>query len=248
MLNSAVMDHRIDVNSAGAASPSRRPLRSYYLVWIVLALALVLDLGLGWWLYLYKPAPPEPAPAGVQTFTHPEAAPSFNLTDQNGLPYSEDRLQGKWTIMMFGYTHCPDFCPTTLTALNRFYHRLNGSDPRLAADTQVLFVSVDPFRDTQPVLADFIGHFNAKFIAATGAPEQLQRLTLPLGASYGYADPASGEPLNGILQRPLKPYGVNHSAGLYVFDAQARNVALLLPPFDIERLDSVYHYLRKRDD
>jgi protein SCO1/2 len=244
MLHFAAMKHGTEVSDAAPAP--RRPLRVYYLVWIVLALALLLDLGLGWWLYEYRPAPSPPDPPGVQSFARPDPAPAFSLTDQNGQAFTTDRLRGKWTVMLFGYTHCPDFCPTTLTALNSFYGRLNAEDPGFAADTQVVFVSVDPFRDTVPVLADYIRHFNPAFIAATGTPAELQHLTRPLGASYDYADPASGRPLGDLTRPPSQDYTVDHAAGLYLFDARARNVAWILPPHTPERLYSVYQLLRKR--
>jgi protein SCO1/2 len=217
-------------------------------VWIVLALALLLDLGLGWWLYEYRPAVPPSDPPGVQSFARSDPAPDFSLTDQHGQAFTQDRLRGKWTVMLFGYTHCPDFCPTTLTALDGFYRRLSEEDPDLAADTQMLFVSVDPFRDTVPVLADYIRHFNPSFIAVTGTPAELQRLTRPLGASYDYADHAGGQPLSDLTRPSSQDYGVDHAAGLYLFDAGARNVAWILPPHTSERLYSVYQFLRRRYD
>ena len=239
------MKNMLDSSADDAHANRRRPLRSYHLAWAVLALAVILDIALGYWLYQKKPSN-QPDPPGVQTLAQPEAAPAFILMDQNLKAFTQTQLLGKWTIMLFGYTHCPDFCPTTLAALNNAYRRLERSDAGLAASTQVVFVSVDPFRDSAPVLADFVRHFNPLFIGATGPPAQLQRLTQPLGASYDYADPVSGGPLGSTLQQPLQKYSVNHSSGFYIFDAKARMVAWVLPPHTADRIVSVYKFIRGR--
>jgi len=244
MVESADMTYGTGVH--GSATPgSRRPLR---LVWLILGLALLLDIGLGWRLYQSQASPPPSDPPGVRTFAPPEPAPYFQLADQNGQPFTQESLKGHWTLMLFGYTNCPDFCPTTLAALNNLYHRLKISAPKLAADTQVVFVSVDPFRDTRPVLGAFVAQFNPRFVAATGAPEQLRRLTTPLGAAYDYADLVSGEPLNDGSRRPLQAYAVDHAAGLYIFDPHANNVAWILPPHTPERLATAYQFIRRNYD
>lgn len=244
MLQSAAMKHGTDAPAA-AAPAAPRPLRYSYTVWIILSLAVALDLALGVWLFLYR-SPASADPPGVQTFDRPQAAPDFRLTDQNGQPFTQADLRGHWTVLLFGYTHCPDFCPTTLAALNSFHHRLESDDPPLAADTRIAFVSVDPYRDTPPVLTSFITHFNPRFTAATGTPKELRQLTAPLGASYDYASPLTGEALSDGSRQPLQDYTVNHAAGLYVFDPQARNVAWVLPPHSAARLDAVYHFIRER--
>ncbi len=240
------MKDTLDSPSYGAPpSRQRRPLRSYYLAWIILGLAIVLDIALGYWLYVKKTSS-QPDPPGVQTLAQPEAAPAFMLADQDLRPFTQTQLLGKWTILFFGYTHCPDFCPTTLTALNNAYRRLEQNDAGLAASTQVVFVSVDPFRDSPPVLAEFVRHFNQRFIGATGAPTQLHRLIQPLGASYDYSDPVSGDPIGDTLQQPQQKYTVNHGAGFYIFDDKARVVAWVLPPHTSDRIVSVYKFIRGR--
>ena len=224
---------------------NRHSLRNYYIVWAGLGVAVLLVVALGYWNYNRTPALP-PDPPGVQTLVHPEAAPAFTLVNQDDKPFTQAQLLGKWTILFFGYTHCPDFCPTTLTALNIAYHHLERDDPKLVANTQVVFVSVDPFRDSPPVLADFVKHFNPRFIGTTGPPAQLHRLIQPLGASYDYADPVTGDPLGDTTQQPKQEYTVNHSSGFYVFDDRARVVAWVLPPHTADRIVSVYKFIRRR--
>jgi protein SCO1 len=221
----------------------RRLLNLYHLIWLGLGVAVLAVIAGGYWFYWHKAARP-PDPPGVQSVVPPEKLPTFNLADEHGKPFTQAQMLGKWTIMFFGYTHCPDFCPTTLAGLNSAYQRLERQAPRLAASTQVVFVSVDPFRDTPPVLGDFVSHFNKDFIGATGPPAQLHRLTEPLGASYDYSDPSSRALLPDTA-RPAQPdYVVDHSSGLYIFDGKARLAAWVLPPHTAERIVSVYKYIR----
>jgi protein SCO1/2 len=223
----------------------RRLLDLYRVIWMGLALTVFAVIGAGYWIYHQKVTRPSDPP-GVQTLVPPEVAPDFNLTDQLGRPFSQTRLLGRWTIMFFGYSHCPDFCPTSLAALNRAYRRLERDLPKIAATTQVVFVSVDPFRDSPPILAEYVGHFNARFIGVTGPPAQLQRLTQPLGASYDYADPRTGVPFVDPMRRPQGDYTVDHGSGFYIFDDRARIVAWILPPHTADRIVSVYTHIRSQ--
>ena len=222
----------------------RRLLRLYHLIWMGLGLSVVAVIASAYWFYLNK-ATRAPDPPGVQSVVPPEKAPSFNLTDQHGIPFSQDQLLGKWTIMFFGYTHCPDFCPTTMAGLNGAYHHLEREAPQLAANTQVVFVSVDPFRDTPALLGDFVSHFNKDFIGVTGPPAQLQRLSNPLGASYDYSDPDSHALLPDTRKPVRQDYVVDHSSGLYIFDNEAQLVAWVLPPHTAARIVSVYTHIRR---
>jgi protein SCO1/2 len=233
-----------DTVNSSQTDNTRRPLRSYYLTWTGLGAAVVVAASLGYWNY-NRGHVQAPDPPGVQMQANPEAAPTFRLVDQHQQRFTQAQLLGKWTIMFFGYTHCPDFCPTTLSALNSAIHRLEREDTHLAANTQVVFVSVDPFRDSPPVLADFINHFNPNFIGATGPPAQLHLLTDALGASYDYADPVSGDPIGDTMQQPQQKYTVDHGSGFYIFDDHALTVAWVLPPHTTDRIVSVYKTIRK---
>ena len=225
-------------------SNQRHPGLIYHLIGVVLGVAMI---GGGVGLYEYRTARP-PDPPGVQSVFPPEKVPSFALEDQNGKPFTLDRLRGKWTIMFFGYTHCPDFCPTTLTGLNGAFHRLEREAPRLAATTQVVFVSVDPFRDTPRVLSEFVAHFNKHFIGVTGPATQLHRLADPLGASYDYSDPVSHAIFPDSVRPGIKEYVVDHSSGLYIFDDKARAAAWVLPPHSPTRIVSVYTHIRRLNE
>ncbi len=172
--------------------------------------------------------------------------PSLHLEDQFGRPFTQTRLRGRWTLLFLGYTHCPDYCPATLLTLDRAARELGRRDPALAERLQVVFVSVDPFRDTRGALADYIAHFNPTFLAATGAPADLKRLALQLGANYRYTDTASGRAIHDVRRRPAGDYAVNHDAGLFVFDARAHFFERLDPPLDGARVEALLARIQKR--
>ena len=165
--------------------------------------------------------------------------PRFSLEDQYGKPYTQDHMRGKWSMLYFGYTHCADFCPTTLMALRNAYQRMIQEHPNLESRLQIIFVSVDPFRDTPEVLSDYVSYFNPKFVAATGDPAELYRLTMLLGTDYSYVDSATGRELHDTQHQPARDYLVTHGAGVYVFDDRARLVTWAEPPHVPARIVSM---------
>lgn len=126
----------------------------------------------------------------------------LTLTDHNGQLRNMSDFTGKVVVLFFGYTHCPDVCPTTMNDLKQTM-RLLGSK---SDDVQVLFVTVDPERDTQEVLAQFVPHFDKRFIGLRGS---LQEVAENMGSYKIFASKVKAEGGN---------YSVDHSAGLYVFD------------------------------
>jgi protein SCO1/2 len=156
--------------------------------------------------------------------------PAFNLIDQHGKPITQQEMQGKWTIMFFGYTHCPDYCPTTLMTLKVALRRLRQEDPNLGDRIQVIFVSVDPFRDTPAVLADYVSYFDPRFIGASGSPQELKHFTELLGVTYDYENAVSGASLDDTARRPPGDYVVDHSADIYIFDDHTRLLTWVAPP------------------
>ncbi|HEY5603734.1 MAG TPA: SCO family protein [Gammaproteobacteria bacterium] len=153
----------------------------------------------------------------------PIAVPEFNLVDQQNLPFDTQRLQGAWTFMFFGYTHCPDICPITLTELGAAANRLNDlQTPQ--RKIQYVFISVDPERDTHEVLADYVRYFGAQFIAATGMVSNLKQLTEPLGVKFERGVGSTTE------------YLVDHSSSLLLIDPQARYFARFRAPHYSEEI------------
>lgn len=200
----------------------------------------------GYRMFLQSPAPlADEAPLpGVMVHSSAQSVPAFALLDGRGVPFSENDLRGQWTIVAFGYTQCPDFCPTTLADMARFFDRLVnvGGTP----DTRFAFISTDPFRDTPQHLSSYVSYFSKDFLVLTGEPRELHRLLDWLGMPHGYGDPRTGLAVGDLLHPPATDdYVVDHYSGLLVIDPAARLVASILPPFDTERMDQAYSAIRK---
>jgi len=106
-------------------------------------------------------------------------APDFNLIDQDGLPISLKRFRGKVVLIEWGYTNCPDVCPVTLSKLKKVMEELGNR----SADVQVLFITVDPERDTPERLKKYIPYFNKDFIGVTGTPEGIKKTARDYGVT-----------------------------------------------------------------
>ena len=156
--------------------------------------------------------------ADLETITllsgEPRALPEFELTDHNGRSVDKRRLQGRWNLMFFGYTHCPDICPTTLADLSQVYASIE--DPAIREALGVYFVSVDPARDDRETLAEYIGYFESAFNAASGSPQALESLTRALGVKFTIAQAA---PENDN-------YNVSHSGFVVLVDPGVRHAGL----------------------
>jgi protein SCO1/2 len=148
-----------------------------------------------------------------------EIAP-FLLTDHKGQAFTKETLKGRWTLLFFGYTSCPDVCPATLAVITQASRLLE--EPSSQVRPRVVFVSVDPERDTPQRLAEYVAYFSPDFIGATGSEAQLQALTRPLGIAY----------LRSSLTAPGGGYLVDHSATILMLDPQGRLRALTSPPHD----------------
>lgn len=134
-------------------------------------------------------------------------AKSFNLTDHTGKPRTLEDFKGKVVALFFGYTHCPDVCPTTMADLKQSM-KLLGED---ADQVQVLFVTLDPARDTQELLAQYVPGFDARFIGLYGTPEQTAAFTKEFKI---YASKVENSGKSG--------YSIDHSAGLYIYDKDGK--------------------------
>lgn len=171
-------------------------------------------------LYLAIPGPSRTIPPELGRILLPEAREltPFSLTDMDNRVFDLERLKGKWSLVFFGYTHCPDICPTTLSTLKSTARQLqqNGGD---LSDIQFVFISVDPKRDSPEHLKQYIAYFHPDFIGATGDKADIDRLARQLGAIYMFDGDTAGE-----------DYIVNHSASILLVDPQARWVGRFNPP------------------
>lgn len=146
----------------------------------------------------------------ASVFPTARALNPFELETVTGDTFDQDSLKGHWTLLFFGFTNCPDICPDTLARLGQSMDALRlmkkGGLP------QVVFVSVDPARDTPDSLAEYVAWFDETFIAATGTDESLKALTQQLGVIFVRDTP---NPQTGY-------YNVDHSAAVMIIDPQGR--------------------------
>lgn len=187
---------------------------------LILVAAFAAALGL-WFGARMLDRPDQPALRSALLYPAPRALPDFSLLRSDGKPLTLADWKKHWTVAFFGFTNCPDVCPTTLATFKQVWKRL---DPATRERVRFDFVSVDPARDTPELLARYVGYFSPDFVAATGTDEQLTRLTRALGLLY-----ARGEPKNGT-------YSVDHSASAVLIDPQGRQAGLFRPPFDAEAI------------
>jgi len=142
----------------------------------------------------------------ITLFPDPKPLTAFALTDDKNRVFDLASLKGKWSFLFFGFTHCPDVCPTTLVEMAQVVKELGTDGSRV----QVLFVTVDPERDTQQVLKRYVPSFNPAFLGLYGDAEATAR--------------AAKEFKVYIQKQPAKDghYSVDHSAGTYVLDREGR--------------------------
>ncbi len=150
-------------------------------------------VGLGW---LGRDGGPAPGGPAIST---------FRLVDQNGVEVTERVMLGRPAVVFFGFTYCPDICPTTLASMTALLGRLGGDADKLG----VFFVSVDPERDTPALLKTYLASFDPRIRALTGSDERLRALTRSLGVHY--ARVGTGD-----------SYSVDHTASVFLLDAEGR--------------------------
>jgi protein SCO1/2 len=170
------------------------------------------------------------APAGT-VLNPPRPVEQVKLIDQHGAPITAASLAGRWTVLFFGFTHCPDVCPTTLARLAGVQRRLPEA---LRPQVRFMLVSVDPMRDTPQRLAEYVGQFGQDFVGATAPLGELAPLLKELGVSYAYTAQEHGEHAGhtGHHGHDTPAYTVTHSETLYVLDPQARLYAVFTDPKD----------------
>jgi protein SCO1/2 len=157
----------------------------------------------------------QPAVPGLESGTalpQPRVLKPFELVDTNGAPASPASLAGHPTLVFFGFTHCPDVCPSTLALL------ANVQKQAGVPGLKVALISVDPERDTPEQVGRYISSFSGDFIGLTGAPPGISAVTKSFGVAASRVDLGGGN------------YTMDHSATVFALDSNARIVAVFTPP------------------
>ncbi|NQD36920.1 SCO family protein [Permianibacter sp. IMCC34836] len=181
----------------------------------LLVLVIVLAAVTGSWLLKPLFSKPEPLQlSSGQLYPEPKPLAPFALIDQNGQPFTNERLVGKWTFIFFGYTTCPDICPTTLSVFAQFLKQLPAE---LKADTQVIFATVDPARDTVEQLQRYLPFFHPDLIGLTGLPMATDGFARDLGVAYA------------VVAQDGGGYLMDHSVRVFLVNPNGERFALFAP-------------------
>ena len=176
------------------------------LLWVVVGLAAI-----GTATFLWRqagPSEPQVAEGSIVSFGGP-----FTLTGTDGRPFASSKLNGKPAAIFFGFTHCPDVCPTTLARLAKLRRQLGKGDDALS----IVFVSVDPERDTPAEIGNYLTLFDTPVVGLTGTPAQIEQVK----KQYGIFSQKVDQPGGG--------YSVDHTATVLLLDRNGQFVATLSP-------------------
>jgi protein SCO1/2 len=158
----------------------------------------------------------------VKLFEQPRELPAYTLRQSDGTQQVPGELKGHWTLVFLGFTHCPDICPTTLAELAQAQKQWMALPD--ATRPRVLFVSVDPDRDTPDRIGEYAHAFHRDTLAATADIPALEAFARSLSLVFMKAPAPDG--------MPADQYSVDHSAALAVLDPQGRMAGVLQPPLD----------------
>lgn len=163
---------------------------------------------------------PRGMPQHATILPQPTALPQFRLRDQNGADFGKESFKNRWSLIFFGFTHCPDICPATLQQLavarSRVLQESESTFPN------VVLISVDPERDTPEVLAEYVGHFGDGITGVTGPLDELRKLTSSLGIFFAKSFRENGD------------YSVDHSAVVIIINKSAEFHGLFSAPHKVD--------------
>ena len=167
---------------------------------------------------------------GLYLLQTPRNFGEINLTHHTGHPIPRDRVEGRWSLVLFGFTYCPDICPPTMAFLNEFVARLEAGE---VADTQVVLVSVDPARDTVDQMATYVPYFNPDFIGVTGEFLDIHRFATALNT-----------PFRRVPGQDDDSYVVDHSANVVLINPRGDYHGFFKAPLDLEKMTVTYRSAR----
>ena len=215
---------------------------------VSLAAFLVFDVLLAYWLITLFQARDEVNSVntlnllGAIKYPDPYRLTPFHLDDQHGEPFLVDDFKGQWSLVFFGFTSCPDICPITMTELAQAYRAITET-PDLK-NPQVVFISVDPKRDSRLAVKQYVEQFNSDFIGLTGSEADIDALASQLFVAFSEVDREEMNPnkLGNELQKS-DDYMINHNIHLSLVNPKAELAALIRPPVRHESLVEAYYLL-----
>jgi len=194
------------------------------LLFILIAVAILSALFGMWSRHNTQPTDVKVAMKTATVFPQPRAITPFQLTDTEGKPFTLENLKGHYSLIFFGFTHCPDLCPTTLAMLSQSYKTLENA--KLKNLPQVIFISVDPEQDTPKKIKTYLSSFNSAFLGATGDKAQIDKLTQEMSVIYAKVAQA-GDPGH---------YSIDHSGTLIIVNPEGQFYGVFTMPHDPQKI------------
>jgi len=218
-----------DVLTGAPAEPQKKQKRGIRLTIVVIVVFITVVMG----LFLNKITTPrvlsniELRVNGTFVFDQPRIFKDFNLLDQHGEAFNLESLKGHWSLLFFGYTSCPDVCPSTLAVMRDMKSKMRSDE--VAEQIQIALVTVDPARDTVETLKPYMNYFDPEFIGATGEFLEIKRLATQLNMAF----------VKVPLQRAALPDGgylVDHSANIALINPMGHYHGFVKAPLDEARM------------
>jgi protein SCO1 len=185
--------------------------------WWILGVAALCAAVAGFWLARELDSS-GPELASGTWLPRPKQIADFQLTDNDGKPFSLRNLQGEPALVFFGFTHCPDVCPTTLVKLAKAMK--SAAIPNL----RLVFVTVDPTRDTPSLVGTYVHAFDPGFIGLTGGEKAINDVARDFGVAVNKVELPGGD------------YTMDHSAVIFLMNTHGQVAGIFTPPFDTQRL------------
>ena len=185
--------------------------------YIIALIALVLGFGGSWFAQNSKPIELE---TGRWFGDQARALIDFELRDQNNQPFGNAQLKDKWSLLFFGYTHCPDICPVSMQTMAEMMDAID--DKHVLEDIQVTFISVDPDRDTPALLKVYVEYFNPLFVGITAELSEVKKLTASIGIAHKLEK----------TQDDQTSYLVSHSGAIVLVNPHGEFSGLFSAPHD----------------
>ncbi|MCP4433410.1 MAG: SCO family protein [Gammaproteobacteria bacterium] len=188
---------------------------------VIAVLAMTIGFSIAW---IARQSQPIELEAGMWFGEQSRALPEFELIDQNNNKLIQTDFQGKWHLVFFGYTHCPDICPSSLQTMADIVKLIDDKD--VTKSLQIVFISVDPDRDSPEILKPYVEYFNPNFIGATASANNLERLTASIGIAY-FVDKKDSDQVS---------YEVGHSSAFVLINPAVEFSGLFSAPHDSRKI------------
>ena len=171
---------------------------------------------------------------GLYVFPEPREIQSIELTDHTGEPFTLEDLRGQWSFVFFGFTNCPDVCPTSMSVLAQAHRQLEEEYPEAADDFQGVLVTVDPDRDDQQALARYVQAFSPAFVGVRGDKVATAQLTTQVNVVFAKVPADEGG------------YQVDHSANIVIVNPRAHYHGFVRMPHEADTIVAAYLSLQER--